>query len=69
MSAWISVDAQLPPNGEVVGTKIDDDHGIRNEVDLKRSGRLWFFADGAMYVYYTPTHWSPKKKPPVSERP
>ena len=24
---------------------------------LKRNGNLWFFADGSMYVYYTPLFW------------
>jgi len=44
---------------ELVMTKIDDEHGARNEAPLKRSGRLWFVADGSMYVYYQPTHWRP----------
>lgn len=38
-------------------TKIDDSNGCRNVQKLKRKGRLWFFPDGSMYVYYTPTHW------------
>jgi hypothetical protein len=46
------------PEGIVVNTRIDDVDGIRNEQALKRRGRLWFFPDGSMYVYYTPTHWS-----------
>lgn len=25
--------------------------------DLKRIGNLWWFPDGSMYVYYTPTMW------------
>lgn len=45
------------PEGVTVMTKIDDDKGVRNESPLRRSGRLWYFADGSMYVYYTPTHW------------
>lgn len=56
---WIPVAERLPPEGEVVETKIDDTDGIRNEQKLKRQGQLWFFADGSMYVYYTPTHWRP----------
>jgi hypothetical protein len=55
--AWVSVVDRLPENGAVVETKIDDANGLRNETTLKRSGRLWFFPDGSMYVYYTPTHW------------
>jgi hypothetical protein len=38
-------------------TKIDDERGVRNEQTLKRQGRLWFYPDDSMYVYYTPTHW------------
>jgi hypothetical protein len=59
MSDWISVALQLPEIGQLVDTKIDDGNGVRNEQPLKRvnSGRLWFFPDGSMYVYYTPTHW------------
>jgi len=41
----------------VVETKLDDIGGARNQQRLKRQGRLWFFEDGSMYVYYTPTHW------------
>lgn len=54
---WKSVTEMLPPNGKVVDTKIDDAGGVRNEQRLKRSGNLWFFPDGSMYVYYRPTHW------------
>lgn len=56
---WRSVQEQLPPENEVVYTRIDDGLGIRNEAPLKRHGRLWFLQDGSMYVYYTPTHWKP----------
>jgi len=54
---WIETVASLPKEGTVVETKIDDEHGTRNEQTLKRSGDLWFFPDGSMYVYYRPTHW------------
>lgn len=54
---WIRAANQLPPEGVIVETKIDDGRGCRNECKLKRQGRLWFFADDSMYVYYTPTHW------------
>ncbi len=50
----------LAPVNEAVETKIDDEHGVRNEQVLTRKGRLWFTGtnDGVgMYVYYTPTHW------------
>lgn len=57
MSAWIETANQLPEDGKVVETKIDDANGLRNEQTLKRSGNLWFTPDGGMYVYYRPTHW------------
>lgn len=59
---WTKVSEQLPEEGVVVDTKIDDDYGIRNERKLKRQGRLWVVEDGSMYVYYTPTHWRPVKE-------
>jgi hypothetical protein len=59
VSAWISVNEILPKNGVVVRTKIHDAKGERNDQTLKRSGNLWFYPDGSMYVYYTPTHWKP----------
>lgn len=55
---WIKCSDSLPADGDVVRTKIDDANGCRNESLLKRQGRLWFFPDGSMYVYYTPTHWA-----------
>lgn len=54
---WVPVWERRPPEGVAVDTKIDDSHGVRNVTPLKRSGRLWFFPDGSMYVYYEPTHW------------
>jgi hypothetical protein len=54
---WMETKRGLPKDGLVVDTKIDDEKGCRNEQQLKRSGRLWFYPDGSMYVYYTPTHW------------
>lgn len=56
---WIACKDELPPIGEVVITKIDDEKGVRNIEALRRTGRLWFMHDGSMYVYYTPTHWKP----------
>ncbi len=55
---WISIARELPPEGETVWTKIDDEKGCRNEAMLKRRGNLWFFPDESMYVYYRPTHWA-----------
>jgi hypothetical protein len=57
MSDWIRCSEKLPPEGVTVETKIDDEHGVRNEQPMRRRGRLWFFTDDSMYVYYTPTHW------------
>ena len=57
---WIQCSVQLPTTNEVVNTKIDDADGCRNEQSLYRHEKgLWFHPDGGMYVYYTPTHWSP----------
>lgn len=54
---WIPVVRTLPREGIIVETKIDDANGVRNVQELKRIGRLWYYPDGSMYVYYTPTHW------------
>jgi len=56
---WVATEERLPDDDVVVETKIDDNDGLRNVQQLKRQGRLWFFPDGSMYVYYTPTHWRP----------
>ena len=45
------------PDGVPVLTKIDDSNGVRNAQPLLKRGRLWWFTDDSMYVYYTPTHW------------
>lgn len=69
-ATWTRCDHHLPPVGEVVMTKIDDENGSRNEQPLKllRSNEnrsLWYTADKSCstYVYYTPTHW--KRVPAV----
>jgi hypothetical protein len=54
---WKQVKESLPPEGKVINTKIDEAGNERNEQTLKRVGKLWFYPDGSMYVYYTPTHW------------
>lgn len=56
---WVLCSEELPPQGVEVDTKIDDENGLRKEQSLKRQGNLWVFPDGAMYVYYAPTHWRP----------
>ncbi len=57
MSEWIKTACKLPTENKVVETKIDDGKGCRNMQKLMRIKNLWFFPDGSMYVYYTPTHW------------
>lgn len=59
MTDWNRCSFILPEDGVEVLTKIDDEKGCRNETRLKRRGRLWFFPDMSMYVYYEPTHWKP----------
>jgi hypothetical protein len=63
---WRKIDSA--PENVVVKTKIDDEdgNGERNVQLLKRRGRLWWTADGKMYVYYTPTHWA-APAPPTAE--
>jgi hypothetical protein len=57
MRKWQSVKAFPPPEDVTVETKIDDGGGMRNQQLLFKRGSLWWFPDGSMYVYYTPTHW------------
>lgn len=54
---WQTIDTA--PKNEVVMTKIDDSHGVRNEQTLKLHDSLWFYPDDSVYVYYRPTHWRP----------
>jgi hypothetical protein len=63
MNEWVSTAESLPPEGEVVDTKIDNEDGCRNEQPLMRQKSLWFFADGSMYVYYHPTHLEAARRP------
>lgn len=61
MSEWQPI--ETAPLGVIVETKIDDPNGVRNVQTLKALQRdpscrvMWYFPDGSMYVYYTPTHW------------
>jgi hypothetical protein len=57
MNEWQPI--ETAPEGVTVMTKIADSLGERNVQTLRRRGRLWWTPDGAMYVYYTPTHWHP----------
>ena len=59
---WIPTSEELPPENQIVDTKVDDEKGVRNEQQLLHSHNLWFLPDKSMYVYYTPTHWKHKAK-------
>ena len=67
MSEWQTIESA--PENVVVLTKIDDEHGPRNEQPLQHHDRLWWFADDSMYVYYTPTHWKPVGASPPEPKP
>ena len=54
---WYRTDLKLAPENVVVETVISDNDGVRNQQTLKRVKNLWFYPDGSMHVYYTPTHW------------
>lgn len=45
------------PEGKIIETCIIEGGSIRMQQRLIRKGRLFFFTDMSMYVYYTPTHW------------
>lgn len=48
------------PEGATALTRILDESGERNVQRLRKQGRLFFTTgSNSMYVYYTPTHWSP----------
>ena len=57
MCDWLPITAELPQDKIEVETKIDTGMVERNVAKLVRQGRLWFFPDKSMYVYYQPTHW------------
>ncbi len=59
MAEWLPITAELPQDNIAVETKIDSGMVERNVAKLVRQGRLWFFPDISMYVYYQPTHWRP----------
>ncbi|MFD7161742.1 hypothetical protein ACFV9C_44655 [Kribbella sp. NPDC059898] len=52
---WTSTTEALADEGVVVDTRDSSDRATR----LVRKGRLWFFEDNSMYMYYTPTAWRP----------
>ena len=54
---WKLISEENPPMGKIVNTKVHDQLGVRNQRALKWDGKLWWEADGNMYVHYKPTHW------------
>lgn len=50
---WINTATRLPDEGAVVEVKDSGGHVQK----LVRKGRLWFYQDLSMYVYFTPTAW------------
>lgn len=50
-------DVTHAPEGVELLTRIEDEHGVRNEQRLVKRDGLWWLADESMYVYYTPTHF------------
>lgn len=67
---YIACRDQMPPEGTLVMTKIDDGRGVRNEQALAFYRNLWWTGEGAdaMYVYYTPTHWKALQPNPPTDR-
>lgn len=66
MNEWKPI--ETAPDNVVVMTKRDDPWGgERNVQPLKKDRDLWWFEDGSMYVYYSPTHWKPLPEPPKGE--
>lgn len=52
---WTKTTKELPPEGVEVDTLSPG--GIQQT--LVREGRLWFYPDHSMWVYYEPAFWSP----------
>lgn len=66
---WTKTADQLPHDGLVVGTMIHGPGEVPHNVQpLMRRGNLWFFPDGSMYVYYTPTHWKRVEATPSADQ-
>lgn len=53
---WNQTEKVLPKEGKVVLAMSPS--GTVEE--MKRHGKLWFFSDDSMYVYYTPVYWKEK---------
>jgi len=50
---WTPTDEGMPPEGVLVEAIAPDGRHMR----LKWEGRLWRFADGAPYLFFTPAYW------------
>ena len=50
---WIPTAREYPPDGAEIQWLGSDG----NPVDGVMVGRLWFFADRSMYIYYQPQFW------------
>lgn len=50
---WTRTDQELPP----ARVEVEAMDGSGHVQTLVRDGRLWFFPDRSMYVYFTPTFW------------
>lgn len=57
---WIAFADELPPEGVLVDTRIDDMHGVRMAQPLMLSQRMLWTKEGD-YVYYQPTHWAKRE--------
>jgi hypothetical protein len=55
---YIACATELPPEGEVVMTKIDNEFGVGAERPLQHfGGQWWWTPNGEWHVLYRPTHW------------
>lgn len=63
MADWTPIEDGMPPEGLLVDAIGPGGGRLR----LEWQDRLWLFADGSNYVYFTPTYWRPAR--PTSERP
>lgn len=50
---WTDTDTALPTERALVEWQRRDGEVVRGY----RLGKLWFFEDWSMYVYYTPQRW------------
>lgn len=68
MSEWKRIEDELPQEGEVVETKIDDEWSSQCVATMRfRRTNLCLISDYDVYTYYTPTpyytptHWRRKE--------